>query len=283
MAPRSKPGVQRSAAPGRAGARAALPEELRLRGRKVLRGLKTLYPGAICALEHRNALELLVATMLSAQSTDKLVNQVTPALFARYPDARAFAEADLAELEQTIHSTGFFRQKARNIQRACRRLVEAHDGEVPDTVEDLLELPGVARKTANVVLGTWFGKNEGVVVDTHVGRLAHRLGLTWSSRDTKDAVKIEADLMQILPRREWTFFSHATILHGRAVCGAKNPRCGECGLAKVCPSAFSFAPKPAPEPDAQPVRTRPARKAKARTRPRPKTQPAPNPRRRAQG
>lgn len=206
----------------------------------MLRRLEKLYPDADCALEHGSALQLLVSTILSAQSTDANVNRVTPGLFRKYRSARAFAEADLGELEEAIQSTGFFRQKARNIQAASRRIVEEHGGRVPDTMEALVELPGVARKTANVILGTWFGKNEGVVVDTHVGRLSHRIGLTWSSRDEKDAVKIEKDLMALLPRAKWTFFGHAMILHGRAICTARAPRCEDCILNDVCLSAFTF-------------------------------------------
>jgi endonuclease-3 len=202
--------------------------------------LEGLYPDANCALQHANALQLLVATMLSAQSTDKLVNSVTPALFARYPDARAFAGARREDLERAVHSTGFFRQKAKNVQLACELLVAEHDGQVPDTMEALTALPGVARKTANVVLGTWFRKPEGIVVDTHVGRLSQRLALAWTTRDPKDAVKIEADLMRVLPRSQWTFFSHALILHGRAVCSSQRPRCAACDLAPDCPSAGTF-------------------------------------------
>ena len=208
------------------------------RARKVIAALKELYPEAVTALHHQNALELLVATILSAQSTDVNVNRISPGLFRKYPDARAFAQADLADLEKEIHSTGFFRQKAKSIQGACRRIVEAYGGEVPDTMEPLITLPGVARKTANVVLGSWFKKNEGVVVDTHVGRLSHRLGLTWSSKGEKDAVKIEQDLMKLVPRKDWTFFGHGLILHGRKVCTARKPKCAECALNKVCPSAF---------------------------------------------
>ena len=206
----------------------------------MLAGLEKLYPEADCALTHGSALELLIATILSAQSTDANVNRVTPGLFARYPDAKALAGAAPADMERVIHSTGFFRQKTKSILGACRRIVEAYGGEVPDTMEDLMTLPGVARKTANVILGTWFEKNEGVVVDTHVGRLAHRLGLTWTSRNEKDAVRIEADLVQVVPRESWTFFGHAMIWHGRKVCTAKKPDCERCLLARDCPSAFTF-------------------------------------------
>lgn len=208
------------------------------RAQAILAGLKTLYADADCALLHRNALELLVATILSAQSTDANVNRVTPLLFARYPDARSLAEAEVAELEKIIHSTGFFRQKSRSILGAARRIVEVYGGNVPDTLAELVTLPGVARKTANVILGTWFGKNEGMVVDTHIGRLARRLGLTWSSRDEKDAGKIELDLMQVVPQAEWTFFGHALIWHGRKVCAARKPNCAACTLTANCPSAF---------------------------------------------
>jgi endonuclease-3 len=165
---------------------------------------------------------------------------VTPLLFERYPSAETLATADPADVEKIIYPTGFFRQKTKSIINACKAIVEQHGGEVPDTMEALVELPGVARKTANVVLGTWFEKNEGVVVDTHVGRLAHRLRLTWSSKNEKDAVKIEQDLMQVLPRAEWTFTSHALIWHGRRVCVARKPRCDVCTLSRLCPSAFTF-------------------------------------------
>lgn len=212
--------------------------ERRARARKALRRLKSLYPVVECALHHDSAFQLLVATILSAQSTDNNVNKVTPTLFARYPTPHELATAKPAAVEKIIHSTGFFRQKRKNIQGAALRIVEEFGGEVPDTIEDLVSLPGVARKTANVVLGTWFGKNDGVVVDTHVGRLAHRLDLTWTSKDTKDAVKIERDLMQVIPRKEWTYISHALIWHGRGVCPARRPKCEECPLNGFCPAAF---------------------------------------------
>ena len=222
-------------------ARGSAPEptpERMERARRTLEAFKRLYPDATCALLHASALELLVATILSAQSTDAGVNRVTPGLFRRWPDARALSGADPAEIEREIHSTGFFRQKTRSIQGACRRIVEVFGGDVPGTMEDLITLPGVARKTANVLLGTWFGKNEGVVVDTHVGRLSHRIGLTWSSKDEKDAVRIEEDLMKLIPREEWTFFGHAMILHGRRTCTARKPDCPGCALNDFCPSAF---------------------------------------------
>ena len=191
------------------------------------------WPDATAELDHRNAYELLVATILSAQSTDKMVNTITPALFAKYPDPAALAQAEPGELEKLIFSSGFYRMKARSLLGMARAVVERHGGRVPDTMEELIELPGVARKTANVVLGTAFGKNEGIVVDTHVMRLSHRLGLT---RHT-DATKIEADLMKLVPREQWTDFAHRLIWHGRRVCFAQKPDCEHCLLAPACPSA----------------------------------------------
>ncbi|HWL94049.1 MAG TPA: endonuclease III [Phycisphaerae bacterium] len=208
------------------------------RARQIVARLKKLYTDADCALEHGSPLQLLVATILSAQCTDVRVNMVTPVLFKRYPNVEALANADASELEKVIQSTGFFRNKTRNIIGAARTIRDRFNGRVPDTMAELLELPGVARKTANVVLGTWFEKNEGFVVDTHVGRLAHRLGLTWQSKDNKDAVKIERDLMEIVPRDEWTFLGHALIWHGRKICTARKPNCAECVLNDICPSAF---------------------------------------------
>ena len=210
------------------------------RARRIVQGLKRLYPDATCALDHDSALQLLIATILSAQSTDETVNKVTPILFGKYTRGADLADADIGELEDVIHSTGFFRQKAKSIKSACRMMVEEHGGEVPGSMEALVELPGVARKTANVVLGTWFGRNEGVVVDTHVGRLATRMALTWRSKDGKDAVRIEEDLMELVARKDWTFFGHAMIWHGRRVCTARKPACGECKLARHCPSAGMF-------------------------------------------
>jgi endonuclease-3 len=201
----------------------------RLAGR-ILRGLAKLYPDAHCALHHDNPLQLLLATILSAQCTDARVNLVTPALFACYPDAAAFAAADPAELEKAIQSTGFFRNKARNIIACCKELVARHGGQVPGTMAELVPLPGVGRKTANVILGNAFGV-PGITVDTHVGRLARRLGLTQET----DPEKVERDLMQILPAREWTMFSHRMIFHGRQVCHARKPHCAGCTLARVCP------------------------------------------------
>jgi endonuclease-3 len=197
----------------------------------VVRGLKKLYPEALCALRFSNPLELLIATILSAQCTDQRVNLVTPALFAQYPAAADYAAAPREELERLIQCTGFFRNKAKNIQACCQQLVEKHGGEVPKTLEALVVLPGVGRKTANVVLGTAFGLASGVVVDTHVGRLSKRLGLT---RHT-DPVKIERDLVALVPRKEWIGLSHRLIQHGRKVCVARRPRCEICALDKICP------------------------------------------------
>jgi endonuclease-3 len=196
--------------------------------------LRTAYPHAHCALDHRNAYELLVATILSAQCTDVRVNMVTPALFAKYPDAGALADADRGELETLIKSTGFFRNKSKSLIGMARAVTEKHDGNVPRTMDELTALPGVGRKTANVVLGNVFGINDGIVVDTHVARLSKRMGLT---RDT-DPVKIERALMPLFPRDEWMMLSHLLIEHGRRICDAKKPKCGECVLADLCPSAF---------------------------------------------
>jgi endonuclease-3 len=192
--------------------------------------LAKLYPDAHCALHHDNPLQLLIATILSAQCTDVRVNLVTPALFARYPDARSFAEAKQEELEEMIKSTGFFRNKATNTIAACKAIVEQHGGQVPGNLEDLVKLPGVGRKTANVVLGDAFGV-PGITVDTHVGRLSRRLGLTKH----EDAEKVERDLMEIIPEAEWTSLSHRLIFHGRQVCFARQPNCEGCALNEVCP------------------------------------------------
>jgi endonuclease-3 len=203
------------------------------RVRKIIAVLRRVYPNAHCELNFSNPLELLIATILSAQCTDKRVNLVTAELFRKYRTAADYANAPLAELEQAIKSTGFYRNKARSIQACCRALVEKHGGEVPRTMEELTALEGVGRKTANVVLGNAFGLNEGIVVDTHVARLARRLGLT---RHT-DAAKIEQDLMALVPRAQWTMFSHWLIWHGRRRCYARKPDCPHCELAPLCPSA----------------------------------------------
>lgn len=199
--------------------------------------LKRVYPEADCALHHSSALELLVATILSAQSTDEMVNRVTPHLFTTYRTAADYAAADRAVFEDEIRRTGFFRQKTRSVLGAARKIVADFGGEVPDTMDELITLPGVARKTSNVILGTWFGKSDGIAVDTHVGRLACRLKLTWNGRDSKDAIRIEHDLMKVLPREDWTGVGHAIIWHGRKICSARKAKCGECTLTDWCPSA----------------------------------------------
>jgi len=196
-----------------------------------LRALRRLYPDAGCSLDHAAPFELLVATILSAQCTDTRVNMVTPALFRTFPDPEAMAAASEGALEEIIRSTGFFRAKARAIRGAARKIVALHGGAVPRTMPALVDLPGVGRKTANVVLGNAFGTPDGVVVDTHVGRLARRLG--WSKE--KDPVKVEADLNGLVPKGRWVWISHALILHGRAVCGARKPDCTGCALSSLCP------------------------------------------------
>ena len=201
-----------------------------LRAAQIYERLDAAYPDAKCALDHQNPLQLLIATILSAQSTDKMVNLITPALFKRCKTARDFADIDTAELEDLIHSSGFFRNKAKSIKAACRIIAEEHRGQVPSTMEDLLKLPGVARKTANVVLGVAFGKSEGVVVDTHVQRLSRRLDLSKEERPDK----IEQDLMQLFPRERWIQLAHLLIHHGRAKCIAIRPRCAECSIEDLC-------------------------------------------------
>jgi endonuclease-3 len=191
------------------------------------------YPDARCALDHQNAFQLIVATILSAQCTDARVNAVTPALFRRFPDADALAEASTEELEAMIRSTGFFRSKAKSLIGMARVVIDQHDGEIPRVLADLVRLPGVGRKTANVVLGNAFGIDEGVVVDTHVGRLARRLRFTGEL----DPEKVERDLMHLFPRDRWTLLSHLLIFHGRAICVARRPRCEICPVASLCPSA----------------------------------------------
>lgn len=207
------------------------------RVRRIVEGLARTYGGATCALVHSNPLQLLVATILSAQCTDARVNLVTRELFRRYRTAKDFADAKPAELEAAIRSTGFYRNKAKSIRGAARLLLERHGGQVPSTMNELLELPGVARKTANVVLGTWFHQASGIVVDTHVHRISRRLQLTRED----DPKKIEQDLMGLLPPEEWIDFSHRLIWHGRRVCTARKPKCGECPLAESCPSAGKIA------------------------------------------
>jgi endonuclease-3 len=212
-------------------------DPLRARARRLVKELARLYPDARCSLDFASPLQLLVATILSAQCTDTRVNQVAPALFARFPDAAAFADAQPAELQALIQPTGFFRNKARHLIDCCRLLVERHGGQVPATLDELVPLPGVGRKTANVVLGNAFG-TPGIPVDTHVGRLSQRLGLTQHTNPDH----IERDLMALLPRKEWTSFGHRMIYHGRQVCHARKPLCAGCALAGLCPQVGVGAP-----------------------------------------
>jgi endonuclease-3 len=230
-------------APGRAKSPATLgrPRIKRMRGEAlktqagvILDRLLARYPDAHCALDFTNAFQLLCATILSAQCTDKRVNMVTPALFARYPDAAALAVAKQEDVEELIRSAGFYRSKAKSLIGMAQGLVDRHGGQVPADMESLVVLPGVGRKTANVILGNAFGRNDGIVVDTHVTRLSNRLGLTAES----DAVKIEQALIPLFPNEHWTMLSHLLIDHGRQVCDARKPRCGDCLLADVCPSAL---------------------------------------------
>ena len=202
--------------------------------RAIIAELRHLYPDAKISLNFSNPLELLVATQLSAQSTDELVNRVTADLFKKYRSAEDYATVSLEELEKDIKSTGFYHSKAKNIRAAAQRIMTNYGGKVPSTMEDLVTLPGVGRKTANVVLGAAFGIVEGIVVDTHVGRLVRRFG--WTTN--KDPVKVEQDLMRIIPRKDWLDLSYLLIYHGRAICIARKPLCGNCALVHLCPSAF---------------------------------------------
>ena len=209
-------------------------EDIKARTRKIIRLLKRAYPNAKCSLNHSNAFELLIATILSAQCTDERVNIVTADLFRKYRRPEDYLKASSRELEKDIRTTGFFRNKTRSIQGTARVLTEQYDGQVPKSMDELLELPGVARKTANVVLGNAFDIHAGVVVDTHVSRLAHRLGLSKE----KQPEKIEQDLIQLVPKKDWVVFPHLMIYHGRKICKARNPLCGECVIEEVCPSSF---------------------------------------------
>jgi len=200
---------------------------------EVFARLKRAHPDAHCELDHETPLQLLMATILSAQCTDKRVNMVTPSLFKRFPTAQALADAQQEELEEIIKSTGFFRNKSKSLIGLGKALVERHGGAVPDSMETLVRLPGVGRKTANVILGNAFRKNEGVVVDTHVGRLSLRLGLT---RET-DPVKVERELMPLIPREDWTMLAHVLVFHGRRICYARTPKCEICVLSEICPSS----------------------------------------------
>lgn len=216
--------------------------ELKQRVRKIIRLLKRAYPDAKCSLNHSNAFELLVATILSAQCTDARVNIVTQDLFRKYRKPEDYLKVSPKELQQDIRTTGFFRNKTTSIQGAAKVLHEQYGDEVPQTMDELLELPGVARKTANVVLGNAFGLSAGVVVDTHVTRLSHRLGLS----EQKTAEKIERELIVIVPKKEWVIFPHLMISHGRAICKARNPLCAECVIEKLCPSSFLKTGVPPP-------------------------------------
>jgi len=229
----------------------------RARAREIVKQLEQAYPEAACALQHRSPFELLVATILSAQCTDKMVNQVTPRLFARFPNPRALADAPPAEIERIIQPTGFFRQKTKSIQAAARDLVERFGASVPGTLEELVTLRGVGRKTANVVLGDAFGV-PGLTVDTHMMRVNRRLALTQH----EDPVKIERDLMQLVPREEWTSYSHRVIQHGRVCCDARHPQCERCPLRELCPWPDSRAARGKPGPK----RPRPANSARRRKR-----------------
>ena len=227
----AKSGKQASGKRTKSARRGGNGEAVKNRAAQVLRRLAADYGDAQCALVHRSPFELLIATILSAQCTDERVNLVTRDLFKTYPTPADFAAAPVRNIEKAIQSTGFFRNKAKNIKACCSRLEDQHQGEVPRDLEALVELPGVGRKTANVVLGTAFGIPSGVVVDTHVGRLSRRLGLTKE----KDAVKVERELMEVLPDCEWINFSHRMIHHGRRICQARRPACDECSMRKFCP------------------------------------------------
>jgi len=207
--------------------------EKRARAGKIVRLLRKHYPDAKCSLDFETPHRLLVATILSAQCTDERVNKITPALFRKYASVRAFAEADSAELEQAIYTTGFYVNKAKAIKNSARELVDRFSGEIPRSLDELVKLPGVGRKTASVVLGAGFGLAEGVVVDTHVARISRLLGLTTE----KDPVKIERDLVAVLPKKDWISYSHMLIVHGRTVCMARRPKCRGCFLSELCPSA----------------------------------------------
>ena len=209
-------------------------DELKARTRAIIRRLKRAYPDARCSLNHTNPFELLVATILSAQCTDERVNMVTADLFRKYRKPEDYLNVSPRELEKDIQSTGFFRNKTKSIQGASKLLMEQYGGQVPQTMEELLELPGVARKTANVVLGNAFDIHAGVVVDTHVTRLSHRLGLTQQ----KTAEKIEQELIPIVPKKDWVIFPHLMIYHGRKICKARTPLCAECTIEKQCPSSY---------------------------------------------
>jgi len=246
------------------------------RVRTLIERLKAAYPDAATALHHDNPYQLLVATILSAQCTDERVNKVTPALFARFPDPLSMKNSDVAEVEELIRTTGFFHNKTKSIRGAASRIVEAYGGEVPSRMEDLLSLPGVARKTANVVLGSGFGIADGVVVDTHVYRVSRRLGLTRAG----NVIDVEKDLMRTVPRSEWILFAHLLIFHGRRICVARKPRCPICPVRDLCPSAPYFlsgkvppwerGKGSAPKPGAKKVKAK-GRNVKAKAKPKTKS------------
>jgi endonuclease-3 len=217
----------------------AVSESEKRRAQRLYKKLEQTYPDATCALRHEDAYQLLVATILSAQCTDERVNKVTPALFAAYPTAADLAKAPQEEIEHYIQSTGFYRNKAKSLRGAAQAIVEEHDGDVPDTIEALTKLPGVARKTANVILGNIFDKNMGVVVDTHVHRLAQRLGLS----EQKDPKKVELELMALFPRKKWTMLAHLLIFHGRQICKARSPLCSQCPVRRMCPQVGVVNPQ----------------------------------------
>ena len=225
--------------------------------------LKAAYPGAATALHHDNPYQLLVATILSAQCTDERVNKVTPALFARFPDPASLKNSDVAEVEELIRTTGFFHNKTKSIRGAAARIVEAYGGEVPSRMEDLLSLPGVARKTANVVLGSGYGIADGVVVDTHVHRVSRRLGLTRGGHP----IDVEKDLMRVVPRSEWILFAHLLIFHGRQICIARKPRCAICPVRDLCPSARYFLSGKLPPWERAKGKVKTKKKVKAKTKP----------------
>jgi endonuclease III len=230
--------------------------------------LEKAHPDAHCELDHKNAFQLIVATVLSAQTTDVAVNKLTPALFKRWPDAKALARADRADVEKALSSIGMFRQKAKSIVGLSEQLVQNHGGQVPDTLDELVKLPGVGRKTANVVLGVAFGKPEGVVVDTHVGRITQRLGWTKHTKPED----IEQDLMRLFPREDWDLLGHTLIFHGRRICAAQNPACAACPVSDVCPSAFKASdvgrkpPRARPRVSAKKVAAKRPAKRRAKTK-----------------
>lgn len=232
------------------------------RALELLSRLKAIYPQAPCSLDYETPVQLMVATMLAAQCTDARVNQVTPALFERFPDAASLAGADVAELEALVRSTGFYRNKAKNIQAACHKIVTEFGGAVPNTMEGLTSLPGVARKTANVVLAHAFDIHEGVTVDTHVKRISGLFGLTKHV----EPVKIEQDLMKLLPRQDWENWSIRLVYHGRAVCSARNPQCGRCDLLDVCPGAAKIRKEAAKVAKAKDARKKKEQAAKAKAK-----------------